>query len=102
MTPENKRLPFCTREGLEDLACAAGLAEIEPTPIKTPAVFKSFEDYWNPFTLGAGPAPGYRMNLEPDAREQLRGTLLKRLPIQDDSSIPMETRAWGIKGTTPR
>ncbi len=98
---ENKRFPYCTRGGLEDLASAAGLVEIKSALLEAPAVFKSFDDYWNPFTLGAGPAPGYCMNLEPDAREQLRGTLLKRLPIQDDGSIPMKIRAWGIRATTP-
>ena len=35
-------------------------------------VFRDFEDYWHPFTLGAGPAPGYCVNLEPEARQRLR------------------------------
>lgn len=99
---ENKRFPYCTREGLEGLTSAAGLVEIKSTPLEAPTIFKSFDDFWNPFTLGAGPAPGYCMNLEPEARDQLRSTLLNRLPIQDDGSIPMKIRAWGIKGTTPR
>jgi SAM-dependent methyltransferase len=98
---ENKRFPYCTQEGLKNLAFATGLVEIESTPLEAPAVFKSFDDLWNPFTLGAGPAPGYCVNLEPEAREQLRSTLLKRLPIQDNGSIPMKIRAWGIRATTP-
>ena len=32
------------------------------------AIFKSLDDFWTPFTLGAGPAPGYCVNLEPEAR----------------------------------
>ena len=98
---ENKRFPYCTQEGLKNLASAAGLVEIESTPLEAPAVFKSFDDFWNPFTLGAGPAPGYCVNLEPEAREQLRCTLLRRLSILDDGSIPMKIRAWGIRATTP-
>jgi len=98
---ENKRFPYCNREGLESLVSAAGLVEIKSTLLEAPAIFKSFDDLWNPFTLGAGPAPGYCMNLEPEAREQLRSTLLDRLPIQDDGSIPTKIRAWGIKATTP-
>ncbi len=98
---ENKRFPYCTREGLEDLASAAGLVEIKSIPLEAPAIFKSFDDFWNPFTLGAGPAPGYCVNLEPEAREQLRYTLLRRLSILDDGSISMKIRAWGIRATTP-
>ena len=94
---ENIRFPYCTREGLESLASAAGLDEIKSTPLEAPANFKSFDDFWNPFTLGAGPAPGYCMNLEPESREQLRNTLLNMLHIQNDGSIRMKIRAWGIK-----
>ena len=99
---ENKRFPYCTQVGLENLAFAAGLVDIKSTPLEAPAVFKSFDDFWHPFTLGAGPAPGYCMNLEPEAREQLRSTLLDRLPIQVDGTIPMKIRAWGIKATKPQ
>ena len=99
---ENKRFPYCTQEGLEGLASAAGLVEIESTPLEAPAIFKSFDDFWHPFTLGAGPAPGYCMNLEPEVREQLRSTLMDRLPIQNDGTIPMKIRAWGIKATKPQ
>ncbi|UCH40149.1 MAG: methyltransferase domain-containing protein [Gammaproteobacteria bacterium] len=99
---EDKRFPYCTREGLKNLASAAGLLEIESTPLEAPAVFKSFDDFWIPFTLGAGPAPGFCVNLEPEAREQLRDTLLRRLPILDDGSIPMKIRAWGIRAATPQ
>lgn len=35
------------------------------TAIEVPTVFRNFDDYWRPFTLGAGPAPDYRMNLAP-------------------------------------
>jgi SAM-dependent methyltransferase len=99
---EDKRFPYCTQDGLKSLASAAGLVEIKSTPIEAPAVFKSFDDFWTPFTLGAGPAPGYCLNLEPEAREHLRSTLQNRLRNQDDGSIPMKIRAWGIKATTPR
>lgn len=97
---EDKRFPYCTREGLENLASTVGLVDIKSTPLEAPAIFKSFNDFWNPFTLGAGPAPGYCVNLEPQAREQLRSTLSDQLSIQEDGSIPMKIRAWGIKAMT--
>ena len=54
---EDRRFPFCTRDGLAALAAEAGL-DAELAAIESPAVFRDFEDYWRPFTLGAGPAPG--------------------------------------------
>ena len=33
-------------------------------PIEVPTVFRDFDDFWRPFTLGAGPAPGYCASLD--------------------------------------
>ena len=94
---EDRRFPFCTPDGLADLAERAGLASVICTPIEAPTLFKDFEDYWHPFTLGAGPAPGYCVSLDPDARQRLKETLSKSLPRGEDGSIPLTIRAWAIK-----
>jgi hypothetical protein len=61
-------------------------------------VFADFDDYWRPFTLGAGPAPGYCANLPPEKRERLREALRERLPAQEDGSIALKVRAWAVTG----
>ena len=94
---EGRRFPFCTREGLTDLTRQAGLALVDSIPIEVPTVFEDFDDYWRPFTLGAGPAPGYCTSLDPEARERLRQTLRDSLPRREDGSIPFHARAWAIK-----
>jgi len=94
---EDKRFPFCTPEGLTDLVKKAGLASVVCDAIETPAVFENFEDYWHPFTLGAGPAPGYCMSLDADARQQLKERLHDSLPRAEDGSVPLKTRAWAVK-----
>jgi SAM-dependent methyltransferase len=94
---EDRRFPFCTREGLTDLAAAAGLAWIESTQIEIATIFNDFEDYWHPFTLGAGPAPGYCMSLDPVSRERLKEKLQASLPRGKNASIPLKARAWAIK-----
>jgi hypothetical protein len=66
-----------------------------------PAVFKNFEDYWRPFTLGAGPAPGYCMSLDPQARQRLKEKLHDSLPCSEDGSILLRTRAWAVKAMVP-
>ena len=66
-------------------------------PIEVATVFKDFEDYWRPFTLGAGPAPGYCASLDPAARQRLKEKLQTDLPRREDGSIPLKARAWAIK-----
>ena len=94
---EDRRFPFCTPDGLRDIARDAGLSSIEVTAVERPSIFKDFDDYWHPFTLGAGPAPGYCKSLPADARERLRASLSATLPRQPDGSIHLMTRAWALR-----
>ena len=94
---EDRRFPFCTPDQLSELARSAGLASIDCAPIEVPTVFKDFDDYWRPFTLGAGPAPGYCMSLDPEPRQRLKEKLQESLPRSDDGSIHLRSRAWAIK-----
>ena len=94
---EDKRFPFCTEAGLTDLAASAGLSAIACTAIDVPTVFKDFDDLWRPFTLGAGPAPGYCASLDPAARERLKDKLQASLQRAADGSIPLSARAWAVK-----
>jgi hypothetical protein len=70
---------------------------IDVTALEGPSVFKDFDDYWHPFTLGTGPAPGYCMSLTPEARERLKAKLSDTLPREADGSIRLITRAWAVR-----
>ena len=94
---EDKRFSFCTPDGLGELMSRAVLLRVDCNPIEIPTVFTDFEDYWRPFTLGAGPAPGYCASLDPEARERLKAQLRNSLPRREDGSIPLKARAWAIK-----
>ena len=94
---EGKRFPFCTSAGLTELASNAGLKSVEYTALKIPTVFTDFDDFWHPFTLGAGPAPGYCVSLPEEARESLRKKLCDDLPRQDNGTVALNARAWAIK-----
>ncbi len=96
---ESRRFPDCTEAGLCDLAARAGLADVSSTALETPTVFADFEDYWRPFTLGAGPAPGYCGSLSPDARARLRQKLHDDLPRDADGKIHLQARAWAVRAT---
>ncbi|WP_462023752.1 methyltransferase domain-containing protein, partial [Kitasatospora cinereorecta] len=94
---EDRRFSFCTREGLAALVEEAGLPMPEIAALESPSVFRNFDDYWTPFTLGAGPAPGYCASLAPEARERLRTSLSESLPRRADGAIVLNTRAWAVR-----
>lgn len=98
---EDRRFSFCTRESLSEMAVVAGLQSVDSAVIEVPTVFKDFADYWQPFTLGAGPAPGYCAGLPPAARELLRAKLADTLPRQPDGSIHLQARAFATRGRVP-
>lgn len=95
---EGRRFPICRPEPLGALFEAAGLARIETRPIEVPTVFRDFDDYWTPFLGGQGPAPGYCMSLDDDARTALREHLRAVLPVRPDGSIHLVARAWAVRG----
>jgi SAM-dependent methyltransferase len=94
---EATRFPDTNRGGLAQLLNASELRDhvIEPLEIKTR--FPDFDDYWEPFLGGQGPAPTYLVSLDESDREEVRNLLVGRLPIQSDGSIELMARAWGAK-----
>jgi hypothetical protein len=68
-------------------------------PLEVPTRFRDFDDYWAPFLVGQGPAPGYVTSLDAARRAALREELRARLPVAADGSIPLAARAWAVRGT---
>ena len=95
---EGPRFPVCNPDALRELFQKVGLKEIETRPIDIDTHFKDFDDFWNPFLGGQGPAPTYAMSLSEEKRAELREKIREGLPITEDGSIPLIARAWGIKG----
>lgn len=95
---EGRRFPFCTPEGLEGLFREAGFNDVQTREIVVPTVFASFDDYWQPFLGGQGPAPAYLRSLDAADQEALRDAVRSRLPIEADGSIKLTARAWAAAG----
>ena len=68
------------------------------TTIDALTPFRDFDDYWNPFLGGQGPAPTYVASLPEDRRAALREELRRRLPAEPDGSIHLTARAWAVRG----
>jgi len=95
---ESKRFPDSNAQALKRLFKKAGFVDIETAPIEITTHFRDFDDYWNPFLGGQGPAPSFVLSLDEDERNKLRNALIARLPTQLDGSISMVARAWAAKG----
>ena len=85
-----------TREGhLAELLAAAGLRNVESTTLSAGVEHPSFEDWWEPFTLGVGPAGAYVLGLDPARRDELREHCRKAMPA---APFTVEARAWAARG----
>lgn len=85
------------REGhLAELFAAAGLRDIESTVLTVRASFASFDEWWEPFTLGVGPAGDYVRGLDARQRDELRGRCASLLPQQ--GPIDIVASAWTALG----
>jgi SAM-dependent methyltransferase len=96
---EGVRFPLCHPEPLRALFQSAGLRNLEVRTIDIPTQFRDFEDYWTPFLGGQFPAPDYAMSLSEDDRNALRNRIRESLPFEQDKSIRLIARAWGVRGT---
>lgn len=96
---EGARFPLCRPEALEKLFASAGLKEVEVKPIDIPTSFANFDDYWQPFLGGQGPAPAYAMSLDETARARLRDRIRERVPTEANGSISLIARAWAARAS---
>jgi len=84
------------REGhLGELFSAAGLDAIEETALSITIEHPSFDEWWEPFTLGVGPAGVHVAGLDPAARDALRERCRERLP---SAPFSVTARAWAARG----
>lgn len=85
-----------TREGdLGVLFASAGIGDVEEKALEIDVNHPDFDDWWEPFTLGVGPAGAYIAGLSPERRESLREGCRSRLP---DGSFVFTSRAWAAFG----
>ena len=80
------------REGhLATLFAQAGLNGTQVSTLTVAAGYGSFEDWWEPFTLGVGPAGAYVASLTPDHRAALRERCRHLLPA---GPVEIRAAAW--------
>jgi SAM-dependent methyltransferase len=84
------------REGhLVELFEAAGLRNVEGTTLVASTEHPSFEEWWEPFTLGVGPAGSYAAGLDAEALAALRERCRHLLP---EAPFTLHVQAWAARG----
>lgn len=85
------------REGqLDDLCARAGLSDIQSGRLRSRVTFATFEDWWEPFTFGVGPAGEYVAGLSDDARLALRERCAERM---SQAPFTVEATAWSVRAS---
>ena len=95
---EKLRFALCRDDVLAGMWAGAGLRDVVTRRIEVPTVFADFDDYWQPFLGGQGPAPGYVASRSTDQRAELRELLRSRLPTGPDGTIALTAAAWAVRG----
>ena len=97
-TPPDESDLAGSREGhLVELFEEAGLGDIGPGARSVTLHFATFDDWWEPFTLGVGPAGGYVAGLDAAGRDAVRAACARHLP---PAPFDYTATAWAARGPT--
>ncbi|GAB90116.1 class I SAM-dependent methyltransferase [Gordonia rhizosphera] len=96
---DERAMPLCRSGELGELWRAEGLSEVEERALTIDLDFGSFDDYWEPFTFGQGPAGSFVASLSEPERRALQARLRDRLLVGGpDHSFALRARAWAVRG----
>jgi SAM-dependent methyltransferase len=80
---------------LAELFSAAGLREVEEAVLSVSIEHPTFDDWWEPFTLGVGPAGSYAARLDATRQARLRERCRALFP---DEPFVLTLWAWATRG----
>jgi hypothetical protein len=94
---ERTRMRFGEPEELAELWRGAGLREVERGEIVVSASYEDFDDLWEPFLGGVGPAGDFAASLDTETQTAVREEYRRRLG-SPEVSFELEARAWYAVG----
>ena len=84
------------REGhLGELFGEAGMHGIEQTVLRVDVEHPSFDEWWDPFLLGVGPAGSHVTRLDASRRARLRELCRERMSAEP---FVVSAQAWATRG----
>jgi SAM-dependent methyltransferase len=81
---------------LTELFEAAGLRDVEEDAIAVDVGHPTFEEWWEPYTFGVGPAGDYVQRLDASGRARLESVARERL---GSGPFTVTATAWAARGT---
>jgi hypothetical protein len=93
--PDESGLAGVTEGHLATLFAQAGLGRARAATLTVRVRHASFEQWWEPFTLGVGPAGAYVASLTAEGRMALREHCRQLLP---GGPVEVSASAWGAVG----
>jgi SAM-dependent methyltransferase len=94
---EARTMHFNDQDKLRELWLRVGLEALETDALVVEVSYRDFDDYWEPFLGGVGPAGAYCSSLDPDRRGLLREECRRRLG-DPDGAFTLGATAWAVKG----
>lgn len=99
--PAEQRVMRFGRAGeLSQWLSDAGMIDVAEAALTVTSTYGGFEELWNGFLAGIGPAGSYCMGLPPDHREALRSAMFDGLG-KPAGSITLSAGALAARGTRP-
>ena len=93
--PDESELAGAREGHLAELFRDAGLHRVEDGSVSIDVEHVSFEEWWEPYTLGVGPAGAYVAGLDEDGQAALRERCRSLLP---EPPFVASARAWAARG----
>lgn len=84
------------RGHLTEIFEAAGLREVREESIAVDLVHPTFDEWWEPYTLGVGPAGDYVQQLDDGGRKRLEAAARERL---GNGPFTVSASAWAARAT---
>jgi SAM-dependent methyltransferase len=95
--PDEQGMRYRSEDELAALWERHGLDDVGTAPLDLQVGYDGFDDYWEPFTLGVGPAGEYCASLDPEQRAALRDGCFRRLG-SPAGGFSLTARAFAVRG----
>jgi SAM-dependent methyltransferase len=94
---EARTMAIQTAADLRGVWEAAGIENVETGELVVETGYRDFDDLWQPFLGGPGPAGAYTAALEPERQDALREQFRARLG-SPEGPFALSARAWAVRG----
>src|SRR5215210_3969864 len=96
---EGSAMRYRTADELGELWRLGGLSDVKTDHLRVETSYTGFDDLWEPFTHGVGPAGAYLAKLSPEQREQVRTEFFKGVG-EPSGPFTLSATACAVRGST--